>query len=64
MSPLGRGLHERCLANAIPIDSERGMQINDSGKHHALTEFYLDKSVDTDGRSYAYRQSDQNTATN
>lgn len=30
-----------------------GMQINGGGKHHALTKFYLDKSVDTRHRDEA-----------
>lgn len=30
------------------------MQINGGGKHHALTKFYLDKSVDTVTQLYIY----------
>lgn len=56
MSPVGHRppRHPANAIRGVPIDSGRGgegkggMQINGGGKHHALTKFYLDKSVDTE----------------
>lgn len=71
MSPVGGhrptpGQRDSCRSNRFG-ERGSGMQINGGGKHHALTKFYLDKSVDTRHRDeaviYIYT-SGRNTATN